>query len=737
MTLQKFLIAPYASGLQNDIEPWLLPEDAFSTLEDAFVFRGRLKKKFGYQLLGDTTTTNPQLTSRLRIQIGTTDGSGNLAATNLPGTLLKVGALFSCGDIIYTVTTVPAVVATSDSTLSTDGTSTGTVRYVSTPPDVFSFAIGGGQATIATTEVYFYPAEPVMGLITRENAAINKEETIAFDTQFAYIRVADAWERLDVATTWTGDNTTFMWGTNYRAANASNTNLYVTNFNFNISGATADPIRYLPNAASAFTTLRPQLNLGATRYLETGLIVLPFKDRLIVLNSVESSAGVFSQYVNRCRFSQNGDPTDLVNGWIDDKPGRGGFIDAPTKEAIVSAEFIKDKLIVDFETSTWELVYTANQILPFRWQKINTELGAESTFSKIPFDKVILSISNRGITACNGVDVQRVDEKIPDAVFNIHNGNNGPERVYGVRDYFSEVVYWSYPQWENNPTYPNRVLSYNYKNGTWAVFKDSFTCFGYYQFIDDTTWAQLDYDSWEVWNDPWNTSNLQSDFETIIAGNQQGYTVLLVRDKGDNDEFLQITDISGTTITSIDHNLETGDYVQIKNAQGSTGINDEIVYVTRQTSNTFTINITPGGTYSGGGTLKRISNPNIVTKRFNPFIQGGIGFNCPYIDFFVDKTTNGEFSVDLMVNESEFSVDTNPNAIPGTRVVSTAPYTSITSEFYQEKLWHRLFTYMTSYNLQFRFYLNNDQITDESIAFSNFVIHAMILYASPAEKVVG
>ena len=59
---------------------------------------------------------------------------------------------------------------------------------------------------------------------------------------------------------------------------------------------------------------------------------------------------------------------------MEDLPGFGNAIDAATQEAIVSAEFLKDRLIVYFERSTWELVYTGNQIYPFTWQKINTEL---------------------------------------------------------------------------------------------------------------------------------------------------------------------------------------------------------------------------------------------------------------------------------------------------------------------------------------------------------------------------
>lgn len=722
MALQRFLIAPYTVGLERDLESWLIPENAFTTLENAFVFRGRVKKRFGYRLLGDTTDANPQLNSRLRILVDTTDGSGNASGT-VPGTVFKVGQLFSVGSNFFTVnaTGTPASLLVNGTGSATYNTTTG--AYTFTGTDI-------------NTDVYFYPSEPVMGLPTRENNLINQEETLAFDTQFCYQRSGGGWVRVGTGAvnTWTGDNTNFFWTTNYQGSQSSVTNLYVTNFNFNIAGSTADPIRYIVSTGSTFVNLRPQLNPGATRYLETCLVLLAFKDRLLAFNTIESTSGTYSQYNNRCRFSQNGDPTDTTNGWDDVTPGRGGFLDAPTKESIVSAEFIRDRLIVYFERSTWELVYTANQILPFRWQRINTELGAESTFSIVPFDKAVLAVGNRAITACSGADVQRIDMVIPDEVFSIHNGNNGAERVYGIRDFYSEAVYWTFPYFDGNPTYPNRLFVYNYQNNTWAIYKDTFTCFGYFQFNDDRQWQTLSYETWSDWNDPWNSSYEQSGFEAIIAGNQQGFTVLLDRDKSDNDEFYQVTDItSSNRATVVDHNLETGDYVQLKNYTTP----DPIYTVRRIDSNTIDLEGASISSYEGGATLKRVSNFDIRTKRFSPFINQGLGFNLPYADFFVDKTSQGEFSVDLYLNESDYSLRNNPNAIPGSNILSTAPYPLVTSESQQDRLWHRMYFYTQGFNIQMRFYLSYNQMVDPDIAFSNFVLNGMVLYANQAEKVVG
>src|SRR5690606_30639266 len=117
------------------------------------------------------------------------------------------------------------------------------------------------------------------------------------------------------------------------------------------------------------------------------------------------------------------------------------------------------------------------------WQQISSELGAESTFSIIPFDQNAIGVGNVGIHSCNGTNVSRIDNRIPDAVFAIHNENDGPQRVYGIRDYYLEILYWSFPSSDASSDfpYPNRILIYDYKTGTWSFFEDSVTCFGYFQ----------------------------------------------------------------------------------------------------------------------------------------------------------------------------------------------------------------------------------------------------------------
>ena len=77
MGKDRFLVAPFNSGLQTDVKPWLIPEDAFSSLENAYIFRGRIVKRFGSTLTSDNSSAAisaiQQLSGRLRMIVGTTD----------------------------------------------------------------------------------------------------------------------------------------------------------------------------------------------------------------------------------------------------------------------------------------------------------------------------------------------------------------------------------------------------------------------------------------------------------------------------------------------------------------------------------------------------------------------------------------------------------------------------------------------------------------------------------------
>lgn len=716
MALQKFVVAPINSGLENDRKPWMIPDDAFALLNNAYVFRGRVRKRFGsYLMNGRVAPSVQQLYSRLRVNIGTTNGAGNFAGV-VPGTIFKIGQLFSVGDEIFTVyqTGAPAaMLRTVNPGVATFNTTTGAV------------SINGADAL---TDVYFYPAEPVMGLPTYETADINFEPTYGFDTQFAYYfdDVVGGWERLGTAA-WTGSNAQLFWWETFRNLNAAlqvEPLLFVTNFNV------ADGIKYYDGTTWTDYVANTADGIGNNQVL-TARIVIQFKRRLLFLNTIELVNGVQQEFPNRCRYSWVGD-IENATAFRTDIKGCGGLEGASTAEAIVSAEFIKDRLIVFFERSTWELVYTGNQVRPFVWQKIDTALGAESPFATVPFDKVIMGVGNVGVHACNGSNVERIDQKIPDEVFKIHNGSNSVQRVYGIRDYYSEMVYWSFPS-DDNRIYPTRVLVYNYRGGSWAFNDDSIACFGYFRHKNVTTWSNNN----NIWQESlmtWSSGQLNARALDIVAGNQEGFVFILGADVSRNAPSLQVTNIVGNTMTIVDHNLSAGDYINIENT-GSTGIILKVLTVVD--ANTITISASLPGTYVGGATAALVSIIDIKTKQYNFFIDSARNSTINKAVFLLDKTSNGAVTVDYYVSTSSEPLAEMGNAnntLTGNSSLQTSAYSLYPMESTQQRVWHPIYINADGASIQLEIYLSDEQAQLIDCALCDFQMHAMVFYAQPTSS---
>lgn len=835
MARDKFLIGftDENSGYQSNLKPWLINDNAFQQLENMYVYRGRVRKRFGSIYSGDS-----QLSSRLRILIGVTDGSGNFSGT-VPGIVFAVGQLFSVENIIFTVyqTGTPAAMLSTNAATGTYDTSTGAVVLSNT--GVFG------------SSIYFYPATPVMGLTQYLQGTDNDFITMAFDTQFSYEfdPTANAWKRDDGGTSvWTGTDFEFFWSTNYQGLIDSSNLLWTTNFNpddgirywdgsiwtepiinysrgtaidttdgsGNASGTVAGGSGFIGQVfiigntsflvtltSGALTPVSINITSAATgtgtfdtttgnytfsgayattpvyftgnNFIATSLLIVSFRNRLLLFNTIEAIDNVNTSFPNRLRYSRIGNalaPTSFMS----DVPGNGGFIDAPTQEAIKTAQFIKDRLIVFFEASTYELVYTGNQVLPFVWQKLNTELGAESTFSEVPFDKVVLGIGNVGIHACNGNNVDRIDTKIPSLVFSIHNEDAGVQRVAGIRDYYSEMVYWTYPSQVRNSDFyfPDKILTYNYINNSWGINDDSFTCFGYSLLQNVTpgaTWGTTTI-AWGQNTNLWNynaSSDTNVKFQAVIAGNQEGFVVVLRQDVTSNASCLQITNVSvGTngqmTLSIINHNLGLDDFVKLDTMNGLTFTDSSSNVLTSvigrvsvdpylaATPNTVTISCLDNinqpmsitGTYTGGGTLARVSNIGILTKQYNFYTSSDMSVYIPRVDFLVDKTDNGQVSVDYLVSSSNVSLVSQGvvGVIPGNGTLQTSPYdpSFAPMEQFQDRLWHPVYLYAQGQCVQLQIYMSPTQMFDYDItvdgminfvALQDFQINAMVFYATP------
>lgn len=763
MAFDRFLIAPINTGLETDLKPFLIPDDAFARMNNAYVFRGRVRKRFGSTYTGtgwDSAFTQP-LFSRLRIDLGTA-ASGNVPA----GSVTKIGQLFSINDQIFTVWQANgAMLATTGPATGTFNTTTGAYVFVGKP--------GGAH-------VFFYPAEPVMGLGNIESVVVNDQPSIAFDTRWAYL-FNGSWEYSTGSGPWHGDDTNFFWSVNWQGSTPDDDTVYVSNFfvvNPNGAGNANDDFIWRYDVSTKVWTemngvngIYTDPNGGAPHtgpFVVTARIIVPFHNHLVLLNTIENDGGAAlgtnTHYPFRARYSIYGSPLD-VNSWYElnasDNAGAGplsvsggaSFIDASTEEEIIGAEFIKDRLIVYFENSTWELVWTGNGIVPFQWQKINTELGSDATFSLVPFDKDVLAIGTVGVHACNGANVQRIDEKIPDEIFELNKKENSILRVVGIRDYFTEMVYWTFPS-TTATRYPNKVLVYNYRNNTWAFNDDTITFFGFFEQQTDTTWAQST-QTWAKSNFTWVSGVISANFRQVIAGNQQGFVYIVSPEISWNEEVFQITNMvqSGKliTLTIIDHTLTPQDYISIGNLQGVTITditgNNPVIFLVNSVvdANTITIGnndnpLTLTGTYAGGAVAGRVSNIDILSKQWNPYLNKGRNFYLARIDFCVERTSEGEITVDYFPSGSEQSMleygnggSVGSGANMGNGVLETRPYDPAIYPFeqVQDRLWHPVYFQTDGQTIQIRLYFTDAQIRNPDIAWEDFVMEGLVLHTQP------
>ncbi len=734
MAFQPYFIGPLQVGLERDIEPFLLPADAFPTLTDAYLYRGRIEKRLGVTQLGRLTTFHT-------ITYANVVNPADITYTN---TLAFVP--ISPGSVEITL----GLLTFSDDglgVLSAGVGTSGTIDYF-TGVFVINFPAPGVLSSVVV--VYHSINQlPCMSLPTQDTSTVNKENLIAFDTRKAnlYNNATNLFVDISFDTavnpiSWTGGDADFFWPWNYYTdPTTGNKLLWVTN------NVLADGIKYynakaypIP-AGQGWTT--PTLRTSSTvagNVVNTCLMIVSYKDRLIFLNTTENFGGATVRNPQRARWSQNGSPLS-ANAWYDDVPGLGGYIDAPTSEDIVSCQFFKDTLVVFFERSTWQLVYTANEVLPFVWQQINSQFGCESTFSTVPFDRGIFAVGDKAITVADSVNVERIDQKIPYEVFNIHNQNDGPQRVHGVRDYYFQFVYWALPSMEGGKKFPDRVLALNYLEGSYSYYNDSYTCFGYYQSSSDRTWKDTK-EPWGSVSGTWSSAFLQADFPSIVAGNQQGF-VMIIDNQYANDPSLYIssaTQAANCILTSPNHNLSVNQFIKVTDVNGMVELNDVIYKIIATSTNTITLDVDSSAftAYTNGGFISVINGIDIVTKRFNPFYQVGKNFRLGYFDTYVqvvDKDSTapgtalqGQFEVEIFVDDS----DGDP-VFQGTITTLQNYGPNINAS----KIWQRCYTDVYGQFLQLHFFLSDAQMKSTYIEDSTLVIHALNMWMAPSGNLLS
>lgn len=536
----------------------------------------------------------------------------------------------------------------------------------------------------------------------------------------------------------------------------------------------------------------------AQYYLVGAKSIISFKDRLLFFAPViQTSTGSPIYLKDTCIYSLNGNPyytasfqgsplnpTTIIPiltpannssglsvygalpaAFFEDQTGFGGFQSAALDQEMTTFGPNEDVLIVGFNTIQTRFIYTGNDVSPFEFFLVNSELGSSSTFSSVIMDKGILTKGSRGYVITSQVDASRIDLDIPDQFFTTNLKSNGNQRICAIRNYENEWIYFTYPSDSINTIYPNTSMMWNYRDNTWSIHNECYTTYGLVRQITGYTWATigLKYPTWGSWNVPWGTSNTNIGNPQIVGGNQQGF--LMIKDVGTNEgNSLYIQGFSGNVVTSPNHCLNAGDYIIINNCLGTIGtlVNGLVFSVQNVTQNTFALSpntITGSPTYLGNGTIVRCYIPQIMTKQFPVKWGDARKTRLGPQQYLFTKTANSQITLQIFLSQNSVTAYNDPAIVNDSLVYQQVLYTCPestnlgltpfntnlqeindmnTGSSLQQEMWHRMNTSLLGDTVQIGFTMNDAQMRalnpsgNPLNAFSEIELHGFILDVSPS-----
>jgi len=225
-------------GLQTNVKPFWLTDQAYAELTNCFAWREQVRKKPGWTNLGRLRRVLDMATFTANISRG---GAGTVnydlrtnlgIATDEPNSQLEIG---STTTITIAIAAPISQTITCSSSSGTCTVSAGVITAASinfaTMTLTMTFS-GAGAASAATFSGAYYPSLPVLGAVTQELNAVNDDQTVFFDTTYSYYYSGGQFVEFpsDTPTTWTNpNNSNLFWSTNYYATDLKYQALWVTN----------------------------------------------------------------------------------------------------------------------------------------------------------------------------------------------------------------------------------------------------------------------------------------------------------------------------------------------------------------------------------------------------------------------------------------------------------------------------------------------------------------------------
>ncbi len=599
---------PYAiydmkGGKVTSREPWLLAKDEFEILRNCHLKDGVLEKRRGYSSFGqmlhaDTGTKNPTLktnpimgvfnwysgaTEQLIIMdkariakyetsyitglsvSGVADaGGGDIKCTTTATHGLAVGDMITYVtatgadyDGTYDVTAVNAGNKTFDVTATYSATSTATVSqepfndlttskirftyYDNTTtlntvqagplvgggtPDTLTGADSGATATVIaiTIDTGTFAGLDASGTIHLSDIDTGSDQTGTFQNE----DILDGPAGTIVGHVWgdsgdeefTGDNTDFFWVENWKEVS------YITN-NFDVIQKYDGT-----NLTELFIDLTTEG--GAENDITRCLLIFAMKSRVILFDIDDSGI----THRQRGRWSEINDPDTWKSA---------SWIDAPTEEWIIAADFIGDDLIVFFERSIWKFSYTGDPDFPFRWDRLDAVEGCNATMSLIGFSDEIFGVGSTNLIGTDGREAYSIDDKIPDFVKSWTTEST--PYSYGLVLDEERQAWISYTSANASANadgnkYADSALILNYEDNSFATYELPIHSLGYSALESDLTWNDVT-DAWEDIDFAWNERTIQGGYPTTLMGSQDGFVYKLNETGADNGSDIEFNATMG------------------------------------------------------------------------------------------------------------------------------------------------------------------------------------------------
>ena len=528
MAYKPFLISDFKLGQQSNTEPFLLPEQAFESLSNAYLNKGSVIKREGLtqfdkfpEIVANITActkANPcQVTAGTH---GLSNGdivrlsgiSGMVELNNADYTVTKVDndkfTLNSTNSTSYTTYTSGGVVSTFCSDpimglkrhIKSDGTTEllcftdnraalyNDTSEVFLPIENFSEILGRGDGATKkyTGTLVFKPILTSSFAVTdgTEIFSDNGDGTLTGDGggsgtivyatgAYSITFNANVTDGIAVTSTYrcqgdifTGDNTDFFNSVNY------DDKLWITNSKDRIltfNGSVLEPhIFDLTNQART------------TNQVSRCSSIKVFKERLVLVDTTEDSV----RYPQRVRWCQAGN-TDI---WQDTVSGRGSSLDISTGQWFQCTGFAREDLVLFFQNSTFLMRYISNPDVPFTITKLNSSRSIDAPYSIIESDQGVISLGKKSIIACDGVNVQDIDQLIPD--YTLTMNQTYIKQAFGFYHGENDQLYMLYPSSEtigDTTVKSDKMLVLDQRSGSWSTYNIDLSCFGYYNVGSDKT----------------------------------------------------------------------------------------------------------------------------------------------------------------------------------------------------------------------------------------------------------